>query len=193
MNGLLNAVFLFQRSRPEGDNEERDTRFFVVVEILSNCTNMQGVDRAGIHDWILKDLDSGLYPQKKCHIYGENIYQIHIGLLKDYYAIKCIIKFCQILHYHYYCILHKGCIMDHDSKAQYSCLYFLFALKERDSNLALHCKCCWHSCWPEKIIINCMTFSQARREALRRFLEEERQVHIRELNNIGLAVHQQRT
>ncbi|KAI7806863.1 hypothetical protein IRJ41_013221 [Triplophysa rosa] len=33
----------------------------------------------------------------------------------------------------------------------------------------------------------------ARREALRRFLEEERQLHIRELNNIGLTIYQQRT
>ncbi|KAK9960560.1 hypothetical protein ABG768_008409 [Culter alburnus] len=31
-----------------------------------------------------------------------------------------------------------------------------------------------------------------RREALRRLLEQERQVHIRELSNTGLAIYQQR-
>ncbi|KAK2903342.1 hypothetical protein QQF64_009718 [Cirrhinus molitorella] len=32
-----------------------------------------------------------------------------------------------------------------------------------------------------------------RREALRRMLEQERQLHIRELSKIGLAIYQQRT
>ncbi|KAF4103497.1 hypothetical protein G5714_016380 [Onychostoma macrolepis] len=69
-------------------------------------------------------------------------------------------------------------------KAEFECLgvnYYEKALKRRERIQQREMEL-WNT-----------SLTMVRREALRRMLEQERQLHIRELSKIGLAIYQQRT